>query len=121
MADIGIDLDDSNTSKLLRSLVMEAKQDQIITEDERVLVKEIEKLLWDIENDIEILMGSSEPDILDRLRDMLLEVFDEARKIANTDDKITDEEENLLTVIGSYIRTDGLVNLMDQFTGMFKE
>ena len=121
MTDIDIDLDDSNTSKLLRALVVEAKQDQKITEDERVLVKEIEKLLWDIENDIELLMEASNPDLLDKLRDMLLKVFDEARKIANMDGKITEEEENLLTVIGSYIRTDGLVNLMEQFTTMFKE
>lgn len=121
MTDISIDLEDRNTSRLLKSLVVEAKQDQAISEDERVLVKEIEKLLWDIENDIEVLMESSHPDILGQLRDMLLEVFEEARKIANKDGKITEEEENLLTVIGSYIRTDGLVNLMDQYTAMFKE
>ena len=121
MTDIGIELDDSNTSRLLKSLVIEAKKDQEITDDERMLVKEIEKLLWDIENDVELLMDDKHPNLFGELQDMLLDVLEKARIVANKDGKITKDEENLLNVIGGFVSTEGVLDLLDQFVAMFSE
>lgn len=113
---------DNNAVKLLHNIVKEAKSDGVLTDDEKDIIKEIERHLWDVENDVEVMLEAGEkstPEIMDEIREMLQEVLKKAEEVANADGQITADEKSLLDTLSNFIHSDNVSGLLSEYLEMF--
>jgi sugar-specific transcriptional regulator TrmB len=99
---------EEKTSAMLKKLISTAKQDDVVTEDEKNIINHIEKMLWDVESEIELVIDESPEKFQDALAEMLKEILDKAKEIAGEDGHISDDERELIDKIKEYINKQGL-------------
>ena len=106
---------EAKTSSMFEKLVATAKEDAKISEDEKAIIDHIEKMLWDVESEIELVIENESIDDLgfqEELGKMLVEILDKAEAIANEDGEISDDEKSLLQKIRDIISGEGLSRLL---------
>ncbi|MHA2503827.1 MAG: hypothetical protein ACXAE3_13285 [Candidatus Kariarchaeaceae archaeon] len=115
------DIIEDDAVKLLQRIVGEAKKDGILTDDEKQIIDIIQRHLWDVENEIELLVesGKNTPEMVEELTKMMHTIVLKAEEVANEDGQITEDEKSLLDTLDSYITSGRSTELLIEYINKF--